>query len=152
MGTTTSLTTEGRLQPSSPSVAVIVLLLAMALVGGCVKAQPPTDTGSPLSPSSASGGTATPTPTGPLAYTPDMKPIFDSDCVYCHGGSRTYGRYSMANYSAVMRDVVAGSASSRLVTTTQRGGSMYAYFSGDRATKAALVRSWVVDYKAAQTR
>jgi hypothetical protein len=134
--------------------AALVLIAVLSFAGACVKANPPTDVGSPVSPSSATGGTTTPTPstTGPLAYTPDMKPIFDSDCVYCHGNSRPAGNYSMSTYTAVMRDVVPGNASSRLVTTTQSGGSMYRYWTGNRATKAALVRAWVVDNKAAQTR
>jgi predicted CXXCH cytochrome family protein len=81
-----------------------------------------------------------------------MKPIFDGDCVSCHNNSFAAGRYSMSTYAAVLRDVVPGSASSRLVVWTQPGGTMYRYFTGDRATKAALVRAWVVDNKAAQTR
>lgn len=138
----------------SPFRAAVFLLLAFVpLAGACVKAQPPTDVGSPVAPSSSSGGgPTTPTVSGPLAYTPDMKPIFDSDCVPCHSNSRPSAGYSMSSYAAVMRAVTPGSAASRLVTTTQPGGSMYAFFSGDRATRAAMVRTWVVDNKAAQTR
>jgi hypothetical protein len=129
------------------------LLAAVALVGACVTAQPATDTGNPAGPTDSSSTTTTTTvTTGPYAYTPDLKPIFDSDCVYCHSGSRPSAGYSMSTYAAVMRDVVAGSAASRLVTTTQSNGSMYRYFSGNRASKAAMVKSWVVDYKAAQSR
>jgi hypothetical protein len=133
-------------------LVVATLLAAASLVSACVKAQPATDTGNPAAPTDSTSTTTTTSSTGPFAYTPDIKPIFDSDCVYCHSSSRPSAGYSMSTYAAVMRDVVAGSAASRLVTTTQPGGSMYRYFSGDRATKAAMVRSWVVDDKAAQSR
>ena len=136
----------GRRLPSAClAVAIPIALLAAA----CVKAQPASDVASPVSPSSS---TTSPTISGPLAYTPDLKPIFDSDCVVCHSGSRPSAGYSMSTYAQVMQDVAAGSANSRLVTTTQSNGSMYRYFTGDRATRAAMVRSWVVDSKAAQSR
>ncbi len=122
-----------------------------------MKAQPPTDTGSPTAPSATSTGPTSPSPTpsptsGPLAYNPDMKPIFDSDCVPCHSDSRPLANYSMSTYAAVMRAVVPGNANSPLVVTTQPGGSMYFFFSGNAASRAAMVRSWVVDNQAAQTR
>jgi hypothetical protein len=81
-----------------------------------------------------------------------MQPIFNNDCVPCHSGRRPDGNYGMETYAQVMTRVSPGSASSRLVTTTQSNGSMYRYFTGDRATKSALVRRWVVDNRAAQTR
>jgi hypothetical protein len=58
----------------------------------------------------------------------------------------------MANYAAVMRDVSPGNANSVLVTKTQSGGSMYRYFSVDRAGRADMVRRWVVNYQAAASR
>ena len=91
-------------------------------------------------------------PTGSLAYVQDMAPIFASDCVPCHTGSRPSGNYSMSTYANVMRDVTPGSASSKLVTTTQPSGSMYRYFSVDRPGRSAMVKEWVVTYKAAQAR
>jgi hypothetical protein len=149
MGTEHCTARSDRHQPSASLVAG-VLLAAACLAGACVKANPATDTSGGVGPSAAT--TTTINLTGPLAYTPDLKPIFDSDCTYCHSGSRPSAGYSMSTYAAVMQDVVAGNASSRLVTTTQPSGSMYRYWSGDRAGKAAMTRSWVVDYKAAQTR
>jgi hypothetical protein len=50
-----------------------------------------------------------------------------------------------------MTMVSAGNASSRLVTKTQSGGSMYKYLPSNQATNAALIRTWVVD-GAAQNR
>jgi hypothetical protein len=51
-----------------------------------------------------------------------------------------------------MAAVQPGNARSALVVTTQSNGSMYRYFSGNRATKAGLVRQWVVNFNAQQTR
>jgi hypothetical protein len=84
-----------------------------------------------------------------------MKPLFQSDCVICHGAGRADGNYRMTTYAQVMTAVRPGSASSLLVSVTQPGGSMYRYWSGSsttRAAKAAQVRSWVVTYSAQETR
>jgi hypothetical protein len=58
----------------------------------------------------------------------------------------------MSTYAQVMAAVQPGNARSALVATTQSNGSMYRYFSGSRATKADLVRQWVVNFNAQQTR
>jgi hypothetical protein len=79
-----------------------------------------------------------------VAYT-DLVPTFASDCTPCHGGSRAAARYSTASYAGVMAAVKAGSASSALVIVTQPGGIMYGFLSGDRASKAALIRTWVLN-------
>jgi mono/diheme cytochrome c family protein len=125
--------------------AAIVMMLSAACGGS--SANP----GSPTSPSSA----ATPDPlvsTGPLAYDPDLKAIFQSDCVRCHGSSGASGGYSATSYAGVMAAVSPGNPQSRLVTVTQPSGSMYSHFSGDRAGRSNMVRSWVVTYNAAATR
>ena len=129
----------------------LVMLAVTATMSGCVATQPALDSSNPASPTTTSSSSATVT-TGPLAYTPDMAPIFASDCTPCHSASRPSGNYSMTTYANVMRDVTAGSASSRLVVWTQPSGSMYRYFSVDRAGRADMVKRWVVDNKAAQAR
>ncbi|MEZ5420349.1 MAG: hypothetical protein R2708_23830 [Vicinamibacterales bacterium] len=98
--------------------------------------------------------TSTPAPTGPVtvAYTPDMAPVFQADCVRCHSGPRPDAGYSMTTYEQVLREVRPGDARSRLVTSTQRGGSMYRYWSGNAVSKADLVRRWVVNNNAARDR
>lgn len=142
-------------------------------VGACVAQQPATDTElstlpttpTPVAttPTTTPPGTTppgatppttapTPSPTVTVAYTPDMQPIFNADCTRCHSGSRPSGNYGTQTYAQVMRAVVVGDARSRLVVTTQSNGSMYRYFSGDRAARAALVRRWVVENGAAQQR
>jgi hypothetical protein len=161
--------------PGAPwRTAGTVPLIALLLTTACVTPQAPVDTlisptSSTASTPAASGGassggssgsdttpppspTPTPTPTVAVAYTPDMVPVFQQDCVSCHSGSRPDGNYSMTSYQNVMRMVTPGSANSKLVTSTQSRGSMYRYWSGNAAQKAELVRTWVVTYKAAQTR
>ncbi len=81
-----------------------------------------------------------------------MKPIFDSDCVVCHGGSFPSANYSMSTYAGVMRDVVPGNANSRLVIWTQPGGTMYRFWTGNAQQKATMVQQWVVNNNAAQSR
>ena len=96
-----------------------------------------------------------PAPAVSVAYVQDLQPIFQSDCVPCHSGSRPDGNYSMSTYAQVMRAVAAGNARSALVVVTQRNASMYRYWSGNattKANKAELVRKWVVENGAAQTR
>lgn len=132
------------------------VLVALGLTAAC-------SNGVPLGPSPASrvtssptpSATASPTPTTPtnsgttttatVAYTPDLQPIFNSDCVPCHGGRRVAARYSMTTYAGVMVAVTPRSASSALVIVTQTGGLMYPFLSGDRASKAAMIRTWVVN-------
>ncbi len=70
--------------------------------------------------------------------------MFNSDCVPCHGSRSAAGRYNMTSYASVMAAVSPGNASSPLVLVTQPGGLMYSFFSGDRASKAAMVKAWVL--------
>jgi mono/diheme cytochrome c family protein len=136
--------------------AAAALLVGPLLAAGCIKAQPPSDTGDPFPFTTPSGPTSTPAGTAqPLAYDPDLKAIFASDCVTCHGGFRVDGNYRMTTYAEVMKDVRAGDAASRLVVVTQPSGSMYRYWSGstaNRQAKANAVFQWVVTYRAAQTK
>ena len=128
------------------------VLVALGLTAAC-------SNGVLLGPSTASRVTSSPTPsptpttptnsgtttTATVAYVPDLQPIFNSDCVPCHGGRRVAARYSMTTYAGVMVAVTPRSASSALVIVTQPGGLMYPFLSGDRATKAAMIRTWVVN-------
>ncbi len=81
-----------------------------------------------------------------------MAPIFNSDCVVCHGGSRPSAGYSMSTYAGVMRDVSPGNPNSRLVIWSLPGGSMYRYWTGNASQKASMVQQWVVTYNAQQSR
>jgi hypothetical protein len=136
----------------------IAVFLTFPLLAGCVRANPPTDTGDPV----ASTPTSPSSPTGPttsdttaLAYNQDLKPLFQSDCVVCHGSSRADGNYRMTTYVQVMAAVRAGNASSTLVRVTQQNGNMYRYWTGTTTTrqaKAAAVRAWVVTFSAQENR
>ena len=121
--------------------AVLVLALGMG-ASGCSNVVPlgPTSATdpSPPTPTPAPGPshapTPTPTPTPPptetvstVAYTPDLQPVFASDCVPCHNDRSAAGRYSMSTYAGVMRAVRAGSALSPLVVVTAPGGLMYGF-------------------------
>ena len=130
----------------APFRTLSAVLVALGLTAACAN-------GIPLGPSAASkvASSSTPaTPTDPgtttaVAYTPDLQPIFNSDCVPCHGGRQVAARYSMTTYAGVMAAVTPRSASSALVIVTQPGGLMYPFLSGDRASKAAMIRTWVVN-------
>jgi hypothetical protein len=135
---------------------ILIVAAALAMLG-CINAQPPTDTGDPVTPTAPSSPGTPSSPATPqaLAYDPDLKALFASDCVTCHGGFRVDGNYRMTTYQEVLKDVQPGNASSKLVTITQPRGSMYRYFSGSTSSqqsKASMVLQWVVTYKAQQTR
>jgi hypothetical protein len=116
----------------------------------------PTSASAPVAATPQPNHTATPSPATPtpvptptpatatIAYAQDILPILENDCVRCHS--------QFGSYSGAMAYVVPGSASSRLVRATQAGGSMNRYLSGDKAAKADLIRRWVVENGAAQSR
>lgn len=106
----------------------------------------PTPTPTPsATPTPGAAPTPTPTPAATaVAYVPDVKPIIDSDCVRCHSQA--------GSLAGVLRWVRPGDANSVLVVVTRSNGSMYGYLSGDRPAKADLIRRWVVDNGAAQSR
>ena len=117
-----------------------LLLSAAFYISACVQGQRATDVGDPgfpFGPSAIAVRT--------VAYVQDIQPIFNSDCVPCHGARSPAARYSMATYAGVMAAVAPGNASSALVIVTQSGGAMHAFLSGDQAGKAAMIRTWVMN-------
>jgi hypothetical protein len=127
--------------------AGLLLLSTSAFVGACVQGQPATDTGDPGFPfgPSAIG-------VQPIAYVQDIKPVFDRDCLSCHGGREAAGNYSVRSYADTIEGQRPGDASSKLVVDCSPGGSMYRYFTGDVVTKANLVFRWMVVYDGMQSR
>ncbi len=105
----------------------------------------PAPTPDPGTPAATPSPTPAPTPaTAKVAYEQDVRPILETDCLGCHS--------QFASYAGTMAYVVPGSANSSLVRATQPGGSMNSHLSGDRAGKAELIRRWVVENGAAQSR
>lgn len=161
-------------------LAVCLPVLALALA--CVKTQPlvdpdnpevtppgtsnsrntptptPVPTATPVPTSTPLPGatpipTPTPTPAGPtIAYNPDMVALFSRDCTRCHSGNRPDAGYNMTTYAGVMRQATAGSSSGKLISTTRSNGSMYRYWSGDRAARADTLLKWIVNNRAAENR
>jgi len=118
---------------------------AVALNGSQVVA--PTTTHTYTLVATGAGGSATTTATitvttAGLTFVKDIQPIMVSQCTSCHS--------SLNTYAGTMAYVTPGSATSRLVTKTQPAGSMYSYLGTGAAQRAETIRSWVVDYGAAQ--
>jgi hypothetical protein len=128
--------------------SVWTLLLSTTLcLSACVRGQRATDTGDPGFPfgPSAIG-------VQPIAYVQDISPIFNRDCLSCHGGREDAGNYSVGSYANVMSGQRPGDARGSLVVDCSPGGSMYRYFSGDAVTEATMVFRWMVYYNALQSR
>lgn len=147
---------------SFSSILLLASFVSAAVAGAaCITRDPNVDTGNEItSPTVSTGTTPTTEPTSPtpapgtvtVAYNEDIAPILRADCQRCHGGSRPDAGYSVDTYALTLREVRIGDARSRLVTSTQSRGSMYRYWSGNAAAKAELVRKWVVENGAAQSR
>lgn len=144
----------GGSSPSSPSPVAGTTSTSVATTTTTTVAASTTTTTVPGGATTTSvAASTTTTSTGvTVAYTQDVKPVLDADCVRCHSSSVRNGNVDLSSYTAVMRTVTPGSASSLLVRVTQSNGAMYTNFTGNRTTKAALIRSWVVDNGAAVSR
>lgn len=94
--------------------------------------------------------TAPPPPPAGLTYTKDIQPIMAAHCTSCHSGSSPSAGINLSTYAGVAAAVTPGSASSRLVTATQPGGSMYSFLGSTATQLAQTIRSWVVDNGAKQ--
>lgn len=149
----------------TPAHLLGVAVLLAGFSGACITRDPAVDLGNDVTSPTTTTTTTTPgttttppttttptTGTVTVAYNQDIAPILRADCQRCHSGSRPDAGYSVDSYALTMREVRAGDARSRLVTSTQNRGSMYRYWSGNAANKAELVRKWVVENAAAQDR
>jgi len=128
-------------------------VLFVACGGGADSPTSPSTVTTPTTTTTTSGGTTTSTTTAtPLAYVNDIKPVLDSDCVACHSPRLHESNVDLSTYASVMRVVQAGSSNSLLVRVTRSNGIMYPNLTGNRAAKSELIRSWVVDSRAAETK
>jgi hypothetical protein len=137
-------------------IAVPVWLVAIiftACGGGSESPASPSTVTTPTASTSttASSGSES-TTTAAVAYVNDIKPILDSDCIVCHGPRVHEDNVQLDTYANVMRVVQAGNANSLLVLVTRTNGIMYPNLTGDRAAKSELIRAWVVNNNAAETR
>ena len=136
-----------------PAAALWIAGVLVTACGGGADSQTSPSTVTTTTTTTTSSGTTTPSGTSTtLAYVNDIKPILDSDCVTCHNPQLHENNVDLSTYAGVMRVVQAGSANSLLVRVTRSNGIMYPNLTGDRAAKSELIRSWVVDSRAAETR
>lgn len=86
-----------------------------------------------------------------VSFDQDLGPLFDRECVECHGGAEPAGQYSLATYLGAIGDgsddvpnALAGDETSVLVTTLdpQSADAVHQPFA---AEAHPLVRQWVVD-------
>jgi hypothetical protein len=132
-------------------VAFALMLAAAIGASACGDGPIPTEPSSVPSSTSGTGDTASGAQSV-VAYTQDIKPLLDGDCIRCHNSRTRDGNVDLSSYSTVMRTVSPGSANSLLIRASRNGGSMYREWSGNRANKAELVRRWIVENNAAQNR
>jgi hypothetical protein len=93
--------------------------------------------------------TAPPPPPG-LTYVADVKPILDSNCIMCHGGSQPTAGLDLSTYRGVMTVATPGDPNSRIIQMTRTGGAMHGYLNPDPAGRADTIYRWIVNFGAAQ--
>jgi len=94
--------------------------------------------------------TAPPPPVTPLTYMTDIKPIMDSNCVFCHGGPQPTAGRDFSTYQGVMTVVTPGDPNSRLIQMTKPGGPMNGFLNPDPLGKADIIYRWIVNFGAPQ--
>lgn len=80
---------------------------------------------------------------GPVSYSANMQPFFDTSCVSCHGGSVEPDLSSPGSYDALFNGGFINTsdpASSLLYTKIAPGGSMATYSS---AANTAMTLQWI---------
>jgi len=131
--------------PSANAIVRLVLSASCAIAAGaCAGGSSSASTTSPTAITVAGTGSTT------VTYVKDVQPILSSDCVTCHGGSRTENGVNLSTYAGVLSVVSIGSTSSRLIQVTQPGGLMYSMLTGDRTSKARTIYDWIMTSNAAQ--
>jgi mono/diheme cytochrome c family protein len=85
-----------------------------------------------------------------VTYEADIRPIFEANCVSCHGATNPAANYSMASYEEVLGNgsdgvpnAIPGDVQSLLLQKSLTTGSMNAYY--DNLDEVTLVERWVVE-------
>jgi hypothetical protein len=128
-------------RPAVVTMAVASLLAVAACRYGVTTTTPTAPTNAAPA---ATGTTGAASASSGLTYAVDVQPILASDCLACHGPSRSTSGIDLSSYAAVMRTVTPGSAKSLLVIVTAPGGLMYGDFHGNASQKATTIHDWVV--------
>ena len=136
------------LRPVSLALAGSLLLMA-ACGGGSSPTAPSTPPATTTPPPAGGGGGGTAIT---VAYTNDIRPIFQSDCTGCHNTQAPTANVDLSTYSGALRVLTPGSAASTLVQVTRQNGVMFPNLTGDRVAKSDLIQRWVVENNAAETR
>jgi len=138
------------------NISWFIGLWLAVVASGCGDGPTPTAPSVVLPDSSATGTSgSTSTGTGSastIGYTDDIKPILDADCIRCHNNRTHDGNVDLSSYAGVLRTLRPGDGNSVLIRATRAGGSMSGEWRGSAAAKAELVRRWIVDFNASQTR
>jgi len=96
-----------------------------------------------------------PKPPERVTYETDIQPIFEQNCVSCHGETLPAANYSMTSYEAVLGNgsdgipnAIPGDPQSLLLQKSLPGGSMNAFYASPEEVE--LVERWVVEDSLAQ--
>jgi mono/diheme cytochrome c family protein len=91
-----------------------------------------------------------PEPPARVIYEADIQPIFEQNCVSCHGETLPAASYSMTSYDAVLGNgsdgipnAIPGDPQSLLLQKSLPGGSMNAFYASPEEVE--LVERWVVE-------
>ena len=108
----------------------------------------------PTSPSLIVGGSDPANPGGAatIGYTQDTKLLFDASCTRCHNSRSREGGVDLSTYAAVLRTLQPGNPGSELIRQSRSGGEMFRYWRGDGAAQADIVRRWIVEFQARESR
>lgn len=99
------------------------------------------------------GGVATnPGGAATIGYTQDTKLLFDASCTRCHNARSREAGVDLSTYASVLRTLQPGNANSELIRQSRSGGPMFRYWRGDAAAQADLVRRWIVEFQARESR
>ena len=126
-------------------VGVCAAFFAVACGDGPTPTSPTVVVAPGSDPGSVGGGAT-------IGYIEDIKPILDADCVSCHGPRRREEGVDLSTLANVSRTFQPGSENSLLIRVSRSGGSMYREWRGSGSAKAELVRRWIVEFQARESR